>query len=178
MAWTAPITWSAGEALKAAQLNTYLRDNLLESAPAKATTPGGYMVATGANAIAERVPDTAYVATSETTTSTTYTALATAGPALTATTGTRALVLISCRLENNTASAQAFMSFAVSGATTQASPDTGSITLDGVSATQNSVLTNWRWVSLNSGSNTFTAQYRVSAGTGTFSERRLSIMPF
>lgn len=33
MAWTAPATWTAGQVLTAAQLNTQVRDNLVEFAP-------------------------------------------------------------------------------------------------------------------------------------------------
>jgi hypothetical protein len=32
--------------------------------------------------------------------------------------------------------------------------------------------------SLNAGSNTFTMRYRVTAGTGTFSARRIGVIPF
>jgi hypothetical protein len=52
MAWTAPRTWVSGETLTAALLNTHLRDNLLETAPAKVTTAGDLTYATGANALA------------------------------------------------------------------------------------------------------------------------------
>ena len=34
------------------------------------------------------------------------------------------------------------------------------------------------WTALNPGSNTFTAKYRVSSGTGTFLSRRIIVMPF
>lgn len=52
MAWTAPRTWVTGETVTAALLNTHVRDNLLETAPAKVTTAGDTVYATGANAIA------------------------------------------------------------------------------------------------------------------------------
>ena len=51
MAWTAPRTWVAAETLTAALLNTHVRDNLLESAPAKVTTKGDLVVATAANSL-------------------------------------------------------------------------------------------------------------------------------
>ncbi len=50
MAWTAPITFTSGSVLTAAQLNTYLRDNLNETAPAKFTAAGQLFVSTAANA--------------------------------------------------------------------------------------------------------------------------------
>ena len=52
MAWTAPRTWAAGEVVTAALLNTHVRDDLLETAPAKVTTKGDLVAATGANALA------------------------------------------------------------------------------------------------------------------------------
>ena len=54
MVWSAPATWTVGQVVTAANLNTHLRDNLLETAPAKVTTDGDIVVATGANAL-ERV---------------------------------------------------------------------------------------------------------------------------
>lgn len=51
MAWTAPRTWVAAETLTAALLNTHVRDNLLETAPAKVTTAGDITYATAANTI-------------------------------------------------------------------------------------------------------------------------------
>lgn len=60
MAWTAPITFVNGM-LPASQLNQMLRDNMNETAPAKATTAGGYFASSGVNTIAERqVLNTAY----------------------------------------------------------------------------------------------------------------------
>lgn len=50
--WTAPRTWVASAILTAAQLNTHVRDNLLETAVAKVTTAGDIAQATGANALA------------------------------------------------------------------------------------------------------------------------------
>ena len=52
MAWTSPRTWTACEIVTATLLNTHVRDNLLETAPAKVTTKGDLVVATGANALA------------------------------------------------------------------------------------------------------------------------------
>lgn len=60
MAWTAPRTWVSGETVTAAQLNTHLRDNMLETAPAKVTTAGDIVYATGANALARLAPGTKF----------------------------------------------------------------------------------------------------------------------
>jgi len=59
MAWTAPRTWVAAEILTAALLNTHLRDNLLETGPAKVTTQGDLLYATAANALARLAKGTA-----------------------------------------------------------------------------------------------------------------------
>ena len=64
MAWTAPMTAVANAVFTAAQFNTHVRDNLLETAPAKATTTGGYFVATGTNTIVQRVASVASNASS------------------------------------------------------------------------------------------------------------------
>lgn len=51
MSWVSPRTWTTGEIVSAAMMNG-LRDALLESAPAKATTAGQLFRATGAGSIA------------------------------------------------------------------------------------------------------------------------------
>ena len=135
MAWTAPMTAVAGNTLTAAQWNTHVRDNLLETAPAKATAAGRIFVTTAANAIAERVVDSETVATSQTTTSTSYTDLATTGPAVTVTTGARALVFYGAEMENTTSTALSAASVAVSGATTDAASDARWIMCESARAT-------------------------------------------
>ena len=52
MAWTSPRTWVADEVPTNAQMNTELRDNFNETAPAKATAKGDLFFGTGSNAIA------------------------------------------------------------------------------------------------------------------------------
>ena len=52
MAWTSPATWSVGQIVTAANLNTHLRDNLKETAPYKAAAQGNVFYATGSTAIA------------------------------------------------------------------------------------------------------------------------------
>lgn len=49
------MTAVSGAAFTAAQFNTHVRDNLLETAPAKATTANGLFVATGLHSIEEQV---------------------------------------------------------------------------------------------------------------------------
>jgi hypothetical protein len=122
--------------------------------------------------------DTATVATSQTTTSTSYTDLATAGPAVTVTTGTKALVIVSAFMQSPS-SAFAYTSFAVSGATTIAASDNYAFRgrVDGdnnqgirINASRATVVT------LTAGSNTFTAKYKVDSGTGTFANRDIFVI--
>jgi len=123
--------------------------------------------------------ETATVATSQATTSTTYTDLTTAGPAVTLTTGTKALVIVTCRMTTGDANRESFMSYAVSGATTIAASDTVALTCKandsggngGLRASAASVPT------LTAGSNTFTAKYKLSQDTDdSFSNRSIFVM--
>ena len=159
MAYTSPRTWVTGELVTAAQMNAHVRDNVLD--------------------LDRRTePSSASVATSETTASTSFTDLATAGPAVTVTTGTECLVVVSSYMANNTAGSSNFMAYAVSGATTVAAAD--------ANARQYRAAANnaddrgsrvFHVTGLTAGSNTFTAKYRVNAGTGTFQERTIVAIP-
>lgn len=52
MSWTAPRTWVTSEVVSAAIMNAHVRDNLLETAPAKASAAGQTVYSTAGNAIA------------------------------------------------------------------------------------------------------------------------------
>lgn len=177
MAWTAPMTAVANTAFTAAQFNTHVRDNLNETAPAKSTAASRMFVTTGANAIAERVVTRAVVGSAETTASTSYTDLATAGPALTVTTGGNAMIFWTATVQNTVADAACYMSFAISGATTQTESDTWALiqrpSAVNVPVKHGAVY----YFPVTSGSNTFTAKYKVSAGTATFTNRQIFIIP-
>ena len=176
MAYTTPLTAVLNATLTSAQWNASVRDNFLETAPAKATTTSSHFVGTGANGIAERRCLGSAVDTSETTTSTSFTDLATPGPSAVMTTGPSALVMINCALSNsltNTSSA----SYEITGATTQASSTSLAIQQSGTAgAVLRMGVTNMQAVT--AGSNTFNMQYLVSAGTGTFLRRRITVMAF
>lgn len=177
MAWTAPMTAVANAVFTAAQFNTHVRDNLLETAPAKATTVNSYFVSNGANSIGERIPGHATVATSQTTTSTTYTDLTTVGPVVNVDTGTKALVFLKASILNATSGTLTHMGFAVSGTSTIAASDAFSI--DGTTTTAFRIGGAFIVTGLTPGTNTFTAKYRVSAATtGTFADRDLIVLPF
>lgn len=177
MAWSTPLTAVSNATLTAAQWNASVRDNLLMTAAALATTAGSIFVATGANAIAERLPSAATVAALQTTASTSYVALATAGPAVTVTTGPRALVITGCEISNGTSGVSSYYGYAVSGATTVAATDSTAMKSTNASgypfAMSRALLQG-----LTPGVNTFTGMYRVDGGTGGWTNRTINVVPF
>jgi hypothetical protein len=179
MTWTAPMTAVAGATFQAADFNKFVRDNLNETAPAKATAAAQFFVSTGPNAIAARQMANASVLTSESTSSTAYADLATVGPQVTVSTGSLALVLFSSRIGNSLTNGAAEVSVAVSGASSVAANANWSIKLDGIASTNN--LRNGcahMFSGLTPGTNTFTMKYLVGSGTGTFAARELIVLPF
>lgn len=180
MAYTTPLTAVSNATLTAAQWNASVRDDFAETAVAKATSAGQFFVSTAANALAARVPTGATVNVSESTTSTSYAAIpaGTPGPAVTVTTGTAALVAVSAKMSQSTATANSYMAYAVSGATTIASNDNTSLLFQFATNTTIRATAVTLQTGLTAGSNTFTAQYRVSAGTGTYDSRHLAVLPF
>lgn len=173
------MTAVAGSTFSAAQFNTHVRDNLNETAPAKATGAAQFFVSTGANTIAARQMANASVLVSETTSSTTYTNLATVGPQVTVATGSLALVLLSSRVSNSLTNGAAEVSVAVSGASSVAANANWSIKLDGISSANNLRYgCTHLFTGLTPGNNTFTMQYLVGSGTGTFAARELIVLPF
>lgn len=180
MAWTAPMTAIAGSVFTAAQFNTFVRDNLAETAPAKATTPGAHFAVSATNQITERVASAATNTGTGQTTSTSFTDLdgpADVGPSVTVTTGSFALIYVHASVSNSgTGSARA--AYDTSGATTLAAADNRGVGLAS-SAGSVAVASGIHFESnLNPGSNTFTMKYRVSASTGTFGSRRIGVIPF
>jgi len=179
MAWSAPRTWVTAEVVTASHMNTDVRDNFLVTGPAIVANAGEILVADAANSLVARLPDAARVDTSETTASTSYADLATSGPAVTSTVFNRALIVLSSNLENDTAGAVCAMSYALTGAEVSSATDNRALLYE--SGAANDLLgATWAEVrtGFTSGSTTFTAKYRVTAGTGTFRRRNLSVIPF
>lgn len=178
MAWNTPKTWVGGEIPTAALLNAQLRDNFLETMPAKATQEGQIFVGNGVNQITTRIPDAARITTTQTTASTTYADLATVGPSVTVAHGKTVIVFWSCSVSNTTLDADSYMSWAMSGSNTRAADDPFSLRQDGVPAN-----VTWRFgsVDINTvmtpGTTTFTAKYRVDTGTATFGDRFIGVIP-
>lgn len=182
MAWTAPRTWTSGAVLTADQLNEQLRDNMLETMPAKATRTGGYFCVSDENEIVERHTNSAHVRTSESTTSATYTDLDTVGPQVTVTTGHRAFVFIACKLQSNTSGTFSAMSWAVSGATTlndHTNMNTWGLMQDacGQAKAEWGMGSAFLTVNLTPGENIFTAKYRTASSTAIFRQRFIAVFP-
>lgn len=121
--------------------------------------------------------DAAQIMTGQSTSSTTYTDLATVGPSVTLTTGTRAIVALSAYIGPNGAGTQGAMGFAVSGATTFAAQDGYAAGRWGFSASGGGGVSTWiGLVTLNAGVNTFTAKYKRGSGaTGDFYDRNIVV---
>lgn len=133
--------------------------------------------ATPAASIPANSAATAGIGTNQTTTSTSYTDLSTSGPAVTVTTGTKALVIVSSDIQNNTGGGTSFMSYAVSGATTISASDVTALAWRQDSTTTSKIVASKASVvTLTAGSNTFTAKYRVSSGTGTWVDREIFVI--
>jgi hypothetical protein len=126
-------------------------------------------------------PNSAEVVTQETTTSTTYAALATAGPAVTLSmvTGQAALVIVQARIHNSVAGNATYANYQITGASGTIVPndENGAETTHDVNSrgriTRISV-----FAATATGSHTFTMLYKVFAGTGTFSSRRIIVKKF
>lgn len=178
MAWTAPVTAIAGATVTSADFNTYVRDNLSQTMPAKALNIGSLFAVASANSIVERIPASDLVSASETTASTSYTDLATVGPTVTVTSGTFMIIVVGGRLGPNTTAAQSVkMSWAISGATTRAANDTWAAGPTGLGTSGAIYTSRWYYAGVTAGSNTVQAKYAVSGGTGTFGARSLGVIP-
>lgn len=174
MAWNTPMTAVAGDAFTAAQFNLYVRDNLLETGPAKVTGAGQVLVGNAANTVVGRPWTTNSVSASESTSATPFGALTTPGPAVTATTGTRAEVIIEAQI-TGTSTAAGRMGVDVTGGTTatnsQALTQGGTI----LQAASYTIM----YTNLTPGSNTFTAVYSstIAGQSCTFANRRIIVHP-
>ncbi|OBJ49542.1 hypothetical protein [Mycobacterium sp. 1423905.2] len=144
---------------------------------------GGQFAAADANAIDAAInaivngATAAFVATSESTSSTTYTDLATTTDQVTVNIGSsgKALVFLSADISAAASGGVASMGFALSGANSQAASDsqriTGSFyTIGGGVA--------FLLTGLAAGSTTFKAKYKSVGATGTAANRRIAVIPF
>ncbi|HTE69699.1 MAG TPA: hypothetical protein VK942_13230, partial [Actinomycetes bacterium] len=127
-------------------------------------------------------PLTADVVTLQTTTSLSYTDLATVGPAVTMTmaNGQATQVVLSARMKHSAAGGlSSLMSFAVTGATSLSAIDANAcecadLSTGGIIVTRATV-----FIAGATGSHTFTCKYQVqSGGTGTYLLRRIIVKRF
>jgi hypothetical protein len=183
MAWTTPLTAVANTALTAAQWNASVRDNLLTTASALATTAGQMFISTGANAIAARTPTITNIATQESFTPSTGVfadiTAGTVGPVVgPVTTGTKALVMYGTYGSNASVNCGIYMSYAVSGASTIAAATTNALRLISETAGTLQRAFVMDLPTLTAGANTFTAKYTSpTGGVTTFQNRTLIVLP-
>lgn len=126
-----------------------------------------------------QTPQGATVQTSQSTTSASYTDLATGGPAVTVLTGTKAIVTVGAQILSSLSGHAAMMSFAVSGATTLAAADANAAQYQAWANNAYGQLSFQVYLTgLTAGSNTFTAKYRSdnAAATAQFAYRYISVI--
>jgi hypothetical protein len=189
MAWTAPFTAVAGSVFTAAQWNTFIRDNLAETMPARATSAGSWFAVSDTNRIVQRTPSSIIDTQSVDFTSTSFgdpenenstERPSTPGPAVTVLTGVMALVGYRVNIRNASVSARCEASYEISGETSREAAKTRSI---GYSVSNSASGLNLRagWMDLATeltpGLNTFTLKYNVSSGSGVVNDRRLFVVP-
>lgn len=110
MVWQSPRTWIAHTRLYDRDLNNFIRTNLVETMPGKATVAGQYFVAEGLNRIGARQMVIATASATVSTTSFQSWVQLSGGPAATvALQGTSALVFFGCAMNLSTFGTGAFM---------------------------------------------------------------------
>lgn len=188
MVWNPPMTAVDGNVFTAAQFNENVRDNLLylktevDGNPrALATASGMVFRSTAANTLVARGSGATTTAADVSTASTSYVTLGSSTPAVTVSTGTSVRVLLSADTYTSSANAYNTITFSVSGASTVAAADANGVArtrLAGTGSTNYETITGATVVTgLTAGSNVFTMNYKVSAGTGNFLRRTISVEP-
>lgn len=180
MAWTSPMTAVANQKWTATQFNAHVRDNLLETEAAVVSSSGQFVLSDGVNSLTTRTVNSAASSTTGTTSSTSYTSSLSGASSLSVssvTTGTAALVYVGARMSNSVNNAATYIGVAISGATSVAADDDRAAYID--SLTANNLMSAGVWelyTGLTPGSHTFTAQYHVSSGTGTYGVRNMIVI--
>lgn len=119
----------------------------------------------------------ATVAAGQTTTSTSYTDLSTSGPAVTLTTGTKALIFITSNVDNQSNNGQGHVGFAVSGASTVSATDAQALHYYSSGTIGLQYGASYYVSGLTAGSNTFTLKYKSGNGsTQYFANRQITVM--
>lgn len=185
-------TCVAGTVITAAWANANIRDQAVTpfvdaaARDAAITSPVEGMVAylrdvdyhttyLGGNWVALNHAFAATVAASETTTSTSFTDLATVGPWVSVDTGTSALVIMTAQQSCSVADG-IYASFDVSGATTVAASTSRALSM--VGSSQFGMSASFVITGLTPGTNLFTMRYRIAfSGTGTWVNRGIIVIP-
>lgn len=186
-----------GDVLTASQFNRYVRDNLNETAVAKATTAGQYFVATSGTSVAPRKcvsskvyfgEGLSYIDSTQDHSGNFVDLGRYSGPSVSCTTGTSALVMISAMMDNSIANVLTAVGYTVSGATTIAANANKGVGQDGmVSDTTGSQPNLVRLGgmfhesgTLTPGTNVFTMKYLNStnaSATAYFDRREIVVWP-
>lgn len=179
MPWTNPITFEDGDPLTAAQLNTFLRANLLETGPGRAAANGRLLTTLNVNQIGERQWARDYnhqdisldrrFPVSEDAEGSTY------GPEVTVEHGGRMLILFDASIRTIEGTGNAIYAPMIDGR----SPDSSHYALrsgrEGVHRSMGCIL----WTESPPGVSTVTMAYGTysSSTTCLYSHRRLTVIP-
>ena len=163
-------TPTAGAGVTISGTITALATNGFASLVKTATNTWSYMPPGGFPASA-----TATVATSQTTTSTSYTDLATAGPAVTVTTGTKALLIFTVEIRNPSGDF-GYASVGLTGSNTVTASDTWGAYCAATPPIFARFTSHHLFTGLVAGSTTFTMKYRVASGTATYINREITVI--
>ena len=192
MVWTVPITFVDADPLTAAQLNVFLRDNMLETGPGKATTGARLLTTFGVNQIGERQWARTVLNSTITTTNKEYAVIQDEddvlyGPTLTVEHGGKCLVFYDANVTSTTGGAAMFGP--VFDGDTREAANPASTVNSNVSVTAKAAASARRSGARLGGIMLYTGEpglLRVDMGYGsintsssaTYSHRRLSIYPF
>lgn len=180
-AWTASATstlTTTGDTLYASAANTLAR-RAIGTTGQVLTVAGG--IPTWATLPASS-PGSAnsFIANAQSTTSSTYTDLATVGPTVTLTTGTKVLIIVGAYLYGTQTFTHRRMSYAISGATTLAAADENGLDMYIDDTQGNNYAPQMSFVTaqtVTAGSNTFTAKYRQQGGSSaSFANRWIIVI--
>jgi len=129
------------------------------------------------NALLARSCQTGFVGTPQTTTSTSYTDLATVGPSVTLiSAGTTALVMWSAGMFSGDATYRGgYCDFTITGATARAANDASAAIVSATNGAAGFRSTGFEWVTITPGSNTYTLKYKSLSGSFNFQNRRLFV---
>jgi hypothetical protein len=156
-------------------MHVYLTAPTIPAATTTALLPTGITTIYNGSVWVCTTPIGSEVLTTQSTTSTSYVDLATAGPSVTLVTGTTALVSFNSYIGLGAGEA-GYISLAVSGATTlAASNNYQAEAFTASTAAEITVGKTFIFSGLTAGTNTFKLQYRVGSGTVEFIRRELVV---